>query len=241
MTSRRPTVSPEDLAKLHAEWKERDRRHAAEREQEVQRLLQEILPLASDLAAVGIRVQSAWDLVNDRKSYPETFPILIRHLFRGYSPRNLEAIVRSLTVVEARGVAHEPLIRLLTSLPKPQTIHEASVFWAIGNALAVTAPLSAMEQLSELAVDPRYECARDGLVRGLGRWKSSRAVAILKQMLEIPDAQMAALEAIRKLRPLSLAPELIELSKTGGDYVKKEAKKALEQIAKRGWDDATAG
>lgn len=70
-------------------------------------------PLLEELGAVGIQVESAWELVIRSAPYPhpEALPILLEHLSRPYPSSVREGIARALAVPEAR-FAWNDLVRL---------------------------------------------------------------------------------------------------------------------------------
>jgi hypothetical protein len=56
-------------------------------------------PIVLDLKAVGIEVQSVWDLVNSSDPYPDALPVLMNHLeLGGYPARVMESLGRALAV-----------------------------------------------------------------------------------------------------------------------------------------------
>lgn len=57
--------------------------------------------LVEDLAAVGVQVKSAWELLSDKAAYPAALPVLLAHLARPYSSASKESIVRALNVPES--------------------------------------------------------------------------------------------------------------------------------------------
>ncbi len=70
-----------DLQRRAAEW----RRAAA--------------PIVADLRAVGVEVDSVWDLVNTDVPYPAALPVLIHHFESGaYPDRVMEGVGRALAV-----------------------------------------------------------------------------------------------------------------------------------------------
>lgn len=78
--------------------------------QEIQRLtLEEQEPIVRDLRAAGVRLNMLWDLVQAKYPYPEAIPVLVKHVSKPYSHRTLDAVVRSLVVPEARGLAWDVL------------------------------------------------------------------------------------------------------------------------------------
>jgi hypothetical protein len=83
----------------------REAQHRARVEQRRQELRPEETPLLAELAAVGINVDSIWDLVNAKWPYQAAIPVLSAHLQRARHPVLREGIARALTVPEARGIA----------------------------------------------------------------------------------------------------------------------------------------
>ena len=56
-------------------------------------------PTVADLRAVGVDVDSVWDLVNTSVPYPAALPVLLDHLERGgYPDRVMESLGRALAV-----------------------------------------------------------------------------------------------------------------------------------------------
>lgn len=95
---------------------ERESRHQAivELRREEMRLEQD--PLLADLAAVGIKVDSVWDLVNVKYPYPAAIPVLAAHLKRVRHPILREGIGRALTVPEARGATARVILEAVNVL-----------------------------------------------------------------------------------------------------------------------------
>lgn len=99
----KPMTAAELMAKLAADpefvaARERQDAEIAAREAEL-RIAE--APLAEALRAVGLQVESAWDLVNTAEPYPEALPILIEHLRRPYPDAVREGIARALGVPDA--------------------------------------------------------------------------------------------------------------------------------------------
>ena len=59
--------------------------------------------MIGELKALGINIQSVWDLVNSPNNYTCAIPILLKHLSEPHYPRVLEGIVRSLAIRDLRG------------------------------------------------------------------------------------------------------------------------------------------
>lgn len=63
------------------------------------------------LKAVGMHVNSIYDLVNSTGDYPAAIPVLIQLLSQVETPKIKEQVVRALGVKSAKRVAEKPLIK----------------------------------------------------------------------------------------------------------------------------------
>jgi len=71
----------------------------AERQERARLLGAAEQPIVADLRAVGVQVDSVWDLVNTSEPYPAALPVLMEHLERGgYPERVMESLGRALAV-----------------------------------------------------------------------------------------------------------------------------------------------
>jgi len=90
-----------------------------------------------------------------------------------------EVIVRSLTDPAAKPTAAIPLIKEFHSAPGFDTSYK----WAIGNALETVADKSVVDDLLEIASNPRYGAAREMIVCALGKLKDPRILDVLIALL----------------------------------------------------------
>ena len=87
-----------DLAAELARDPEHRRRQTArevEEEHELRRLAKAEIPLLDDLAAIGVRTDSAWNLDRVPGSRPKAIPVLLEHLGREYHDKVLEGIANA--------------------------------------------------------------------------------------------------------------------------------------------------
>lgn len=106
-------------------------------------------PIVKDLAAVGRKVESVWDLVNTTESYPEAVPILVRHLRGDYPDRILEGIARALVVPESGG-------RFTELVDAFSETKDANLQWALHLAIAAAARSEHLDTLVTLVRDPVF-------------------------------------------------------------------------------------
>jgi len=96
-------------------------------------------PLVNELNDIGLKVESVWDLVNNRPhpylkdnftgDYEMAYPILIKHLDFDYHPRVKEGIIRSLTEKKAAKLAADRILELFHKEP------DKNLKWVMANAL----------------------------------------------------------------------------------------------------------
>jgi hypothetical protein len=142
----------------------REAEHKAAVEQRREELRPEQTPLLIELASVGIKVDSVWDLVNAKWSYPAAIPVLSAHLQRVHHPLLREGIVRALTVPEARGVAGRVI---LSELQRPNDQSPHSVRWVLANALTVVADETMANAIESLVANDDYADVRERLTTAL--------------------------------------------------------------------------
>ena len=82
--------------------------------------------MIGELKALGINIQSVWDLVNSPNNYTCAIPILLKHLSEPHYPRVLEGIVRSLAIRDLRGneLLWKTAVDLYTKTPPDKLIPE---------------------------------------------------------------------------------------------------------------------
>lgn len=100
---------------------------------------QEERPLVEALNGIGVKVNSVWDLVNNRPhphlksnftgNYEVAYPILVEHLDYNYHPKVKEGIVRALTEKNASKIAADKILEMF------HKESDKSLKWAMGNAL----------------------------------------------------------------------------------------------------------
>lgn len=102
--ARGPISATELVARLEAdpEFQRKEAIRDAERRERVAVLRAAEQPIMIDLRAVGVEVDSVWDLVNTSVPYPAALPVLMDHLeCGGYPERVMESLGRALAVKPA--------------------------------------------------------------------------------------------------------------------------------------------
>lgn len=148
-------------------------------------------PLRADLAAVGIHVNSAWDLVNTSKPYPEALPVLLDHLQREYPDDVLEGIARALAVPPARFAWN-----VIVNLYKRAT--EDRVKDGLAVALAAQVDDSRWPELLELMRDRSNGPSRLLLLSAIEYWDDDLVDPVLAEFEGDPDLHLEVAATMRR-------------------------------------------
>lgn len=182
------------------------------------------------LRAVGVEVESVYDLVNSKKPYPAAIEVLIGHLELGITDEgNLrEGVIRALTVKEAIGIASPALLSEFNRTTNP------IVNWAIGNALGLTMTQRELGGVLKIVANREYGSARQMLVLALGKFAHEAGVEkILIELLTDQDVVLHAIGALRRIRSSRAVPALRELAASPRREVAREASKLILEIGNR--------
>jgi len=184
--------------------------------------------LTDELSEVGIEIGSVWDLVNTRARYPKAIPILLRHLKLDYSDKAKEGIIRSLTVIEAKGKATDVLIVEYKKTP----FEKENFRWVIGNAICKTITDDSMEKVIEIVKDKKNGMSREMFILALGKTKKYRekAISTLMGLTHDGDVMPYAIEALTKLKAIEAKKRILELTDNPDKDIRKKVKKFLDKI-----------
>lgn len=111
--------------------------------------------IAGEAAAVGYKITSVWDFVNNRHHpvlkfpftgpYERAYPLLVRHLRIRHHPRVREGIVRALTVKDGGEPVWSALLQELHGELDPE------MKWVLANALKTAMPYKLRRKHPEIA------------------------------------------------------------------------------------------
>lgn len=181
-----------------------------------------------DLRSRGVNVQSIDDLVNSRDNYLVALPLLVDYLKGRFDDVNVaEAVVRSLTIKEAKGLANEGLIRLYNVTPREYW----SLRWAIGNAFTVLISEDDVPHILDIVEDSDNGISRQMFVLSLGRCKQSiKILTTLVRLLDDDQVNIHALNALIRTRSDVAKSEVSILKNHENPVVRKLAIKYLNLI-----------
>jgi len=164
-----------DFARRKAEREKELEKRAAESREEQAMLLRE-------LAAVGVKVSTVWDLVNTSASYTAGLPILLDHLKRQYSDGTREGIARSLAVRATRAIGWSVLVDEFEKTEPSNTRVKDGIAVALAGASDDTVIL----ELIELAKEKRHGDSRLLLLRGIKRSRRPEAKEAIEKLAMDP-------------------------------------------------------
>jgi hypothetical protein len=140
-------------------------------------------PLVLDLARVGVKVDSVWDLVNGVRSYDVAIPVLLDHLLRPYPDAIRDGIARALGTNSAQEVAWQTLRDEYCRTPDKKADRFKQ---GLAAALSGASDDSVIQDLIELIKDERNGYTRVLLLLGLRRSKAPEAKQTIKELAKDP-------------------------------------------------------
>jgi hypothetical protein len=190
---------PEYVAELKTKgiWDKVDLREAAT--EEWRRLSKEEhardeAPVVAALRVAGLDVNSAWDMVNRKESFPLAMPVLRQHLELDYPPKVREGIARAMSDGAAR-----PYWRDLVHLYQREA--DKYVKDALAIALNGAAGPEQYEEVIALALDPVNGPSRIALIWTIQRRvKPERAEQILLKLATDPVTKQEAERALKSVK-----------------------------------------
>lgn len=139
--------------------------------------------LIDELAYMGIKISSIWDLVNTKSKYPKAIPVLMKYLPLVNYVRNKEGIVRALSVPEAKGLVVPLLVNEYLQLPNEQE----NLKWVIGNAVNVTITKDEVYHVFPIILNKDNGISRQLFVTALGKIKTDDVKYVLLQLSNDED------------------------------------------------------
>jgi len=180
--------------------------------------------LRNELNNVGVYIYTVWDLVNTKKPYPQAIDILINHLNEDYHDKNIEGIIRALTVKEAKGNA-AALIKKYEEIPKIKD----NLRWVVGNAIANVMTMSDVDWIYQTVLDKSNGGSRSQLVYALGTVKTEKSEDILISLLDDPEVAPQAIAALGMMKSKKAKDKIMLLNKSTNSLIRLESKKALKK------------
>jgi HEAT repeat protein len=183
--------------------------------------------IKSELAKVGVSINSVYDLVNTNQPYPSAVPVLLNLLKVGIEDVGTrEGVIRALAVKEAVGKASSILLAEYDKVPRSQMM----LRWAIGNTIYTTITEADVESIVPIVMDKENGISRQMFVAALGKVKSAKAEDVLITLLDDDDVASHSLEALGRIKSSKAKDKIAALTTHPRALIRREALKALKKI-----------
>lgn len=151
-------------------------------------------PVVAALRAAGVDVNSAWDMVNRKESFPLAMPVLRKHLELDYPPKVREGIARAMSDGAAR-----PYWRDIVQLYQRES--NKYVKDALAVALNGAAGPEQYEELIALALESINGSSRIALIWTIQRRVNlERAEQVLLELATDPVTKQEAEHALKSVK-----------------------------------------
>jgi hypothetical protein len=154
-------------------------------------------PILNDLAAVGVHLETVYDLVNGGVTGDEAIPVLVHHLQLSYPSDVLEGVARALAT--RRAATHWRVIRDVFARTDVERSYGAKM--GLGGALDVTAgarPMESLQDLIDLVRDTRHGISRALLLSAVAKSGRPEARDVLEDFAEDPALGSEARKVLRR-------------------------------------------
>jgi len=153
------------------------------------RLDREEKPLVDDLRKAGVVVNSVYDLVNSKESFPAAIPVLLKHLRIKYDHRIKQGIIMAL-IDPASVIGFKEIYEEFCNNPAASEEEDHVNFqmkWSLGSALAEASRIETLPIVLELLRDKRHGRGRENLIYAVKRLPKKKRNVLLRQLSQDPD------------------------------------------------------
>ena len=198
----------------------------------MENVFKEDLLLKEKLLESGILIDSINDFIHTKESYPEAIPILIE--FLSHTVDQIwwkEAIVRSLSTKEAKGIVNKPLLEEYVRTDK----QKYSLYcWAIGNAFDIIIQPEDVDSILDIVKNKDNGSSRQMFVMASAKIKTRKKDIenTLIPLLDDNDITGHTLYTLGKLKSEKSREKIIPFLSHPNSYYKRSAKNALKKIDK---------
>lgn len=233
--NRRRKTAAELLNELekNPEYRLRQERLLAQREENRRRYAHAAAGLLADLRAAGFSVDSLAELRDPKVGHKRAVPVLLRWIDRVSYVALKRDLIATLGSPWARPTAAKSLIEEFNRTDPSEDTADTSIRWSIGDALERVADESVIQDLLVIATDARHGAHRGLVVAALGNMKKRPELVVPTLVSLLSDQHVAgyAVMALGKLKAREAAAAIEPFLDHPQSWIRKEAKKALGKLA----------
>ncbi|CAG2532856.1 hypothetical protein MAR621_03050 [Maribacter dokdonensis] len=180
-----------------------------------------------------IKIDSIYDLIQNRNDYKDIIPILLNILRTDIltNEKVIEGVVRALTIKGAKGLVEEILIKNYNALSKEDK--RKSLGWTYGNAIEYlySDRYVDINEILRIVKNKNNGTSRQMFVLALGKTKKhiEKVAEVLIELTYDSEVDLHALTALYKLKYIKAAPRIKELSKSSKIAVRKKSQQFLKK------------
>jgi hypothetical protein len=157
----------------------------AERELRKERLRKELVPLVEEVRALGLVVDSLWELKQRPSDLRAAFPVLLRHLKRPYSKDALWSIANAFETREARPY-WDAIVSLYEGTTDDPETREETWRSRLASAISEMAAKSDLPVLERLLRNPALGEGRLFLIHTVIKFGKDKGWALLRELARDP-------------------------------------------------------
>lgn len=178
----------EERLRTDPEYRAQHEAVEVERAERTKRLRATEGPLLADLAELGLRLETVWNL-RSRQPYPDgTVEVLLHHLAEPLPDRVREGIARALAHVNVRWAWPN----LVQAYRNEQSLEDSGARQGLAEALMVTAHRGVADDLVALIRDRTLGSSRVLLLRAITRLRLPGGWELIGECVEDPDLEKEA-------------------------------------------------
>jgi hypothetical protein len=186
--------------------------------------------ISKDCAAIGIKIESAWDLVGSKGDHlwsREIAEVFAKHVIKPYPPIVIEGLIFAGAWLETKDLFFNPVLKIL------RANGTNSLGQSAANALLKMIEPHDESVLREQILDQSVGVSRNLLIAGYAKLAKKNAIETLQKILNDEEVRLEALKSLSMLGDQSIRPKLQLILKHSDSYFRKIARDALVRLDKK--------
>jgi len=183
--------------------------------------------IAKDFRDAGLDITSVSELKHIAFDRRAILPMLLDHTIKARDPEVKLELISNLAIKNAPPEVGNVLI---DEFRHASGEREQEMKWFIACAIEAIAPQHVVEDVLELAADPRNGSSRLMLVATLAKLRHPRIVPLLMELLQDPDLTLEVAPALARHQVVEAIPHLEALQDDERPGVRKRVQQALTRL-----------